>query len=392
MLELFIIILILITLLIYFIIDYRGPKSILLKQDIVFGMKCLRASELIVQEFDHEGNLWASRGMILYTLKPDRLEFIRTAHVPTGTSPFWLNNFTLFRRLTLRSECTEMTINEVGNICAFSAGKMWISKTYGRNFHRTMILPHFGRKVGRGMMSTGLLKQHDNGYYFGEYFNNPKRENVRIFTYNDADLTWNTRYVFMQGQIRHIHALQRDPYTDKLWICAGDEDNEALIGWSEDEFKNIHIIGHGSQIWRACQLVFTQEAILWGTDTGSEDLAGIYSWDKKEMSLKRIHKTDGAVFFGTRLKNGVCVMSTDREGFPNEGDDITRLLFFNEDKIITTIECGTWKYKKSGFRFNFAKLRLQRNQGNEFLAISVLNQKECSDGDLFLIHELQLPI
>jgi hypothetical protein len=116
-------------------------------------------------------------------------------------------------------------------------------------------------------------------------------------------------------------------------------------------------------------------------------LAGIYRWDRSTKNLTMLQRTNGAVFFGTRLANGTIVMSTDREGFPNEKDDRTRLFFLDMYDRITIITCGTWKYKKSGFRFNFAKLRFQRSQDNDSLAISVLNQREFSDGELLLFNE-----
>jgi hypothetical protein len=378
------------TLIIYLILDYFGPKRIPLKPDNAFGISCLRSKDLIVQEFDSNGNLWASRGMILYQLKKGNDKFIRMAHVPSSFSFFWLNNFRVFRRLTLRSECVEMTVTEDGYICAFSSGRMFKCSGIGKKFQKTFELPHYGIGFGRGIMSTGIIQVNDREFLFGEYFSNPQRTNVRIYKCKNNDMFWDTAYEFQPGQIRHIHALQSDSFTGKLWICTGDEDKEAIIGWSDDDYRNIIPIGQGSQIWRACQLVFTKEAVYWGTDTGSEGLAGIYRWDKESMELKQLQKIDGAIFFGTRLSNGTIVMSTDREGFLNENDDRTRLFIISKDDIITTIPCGTWNYKKSGFRFNFAKLRFQRNQGNDSLAISVLNQKEFPDGELLIFSEENL--
>jgi len=386
----FIIVLVVLTLIIYLIFDYSGPKRILLRPDIAFGMGCLRAKDLIVQEYDSKGNLWATRGLLVYYLSNGEDKFIKVTRVPSGFSFFWLNSFMIIRRLTLRPECIEMTVNEDGHICAFSSGRMWNSSGIGEKFMKTLKLPHYGMGVGRGIMSTGLIKVNGREFFFGEYFSNPERTSVRIYKYKYLHKLWEIAYEFLPGQIRHIHAIQKDPFTGKLWICTGDEDNEAMIGWSDDYFKNIIPIGQGSQIWRACQLVFTKEAVFWGTDTGSEDLAGIYRWDKKNMELTRLHKTGGAVFFGTRLTNGTIVMSTDREGFSNEKDDRTRLFILSKDDKIITITFGTWKYNKSGFRFNFAKLRFQRNQGNDSLAISVLNQKEFPDGELLLFTEENL--
>jgi hypothetical protein len=372
---------------VYLILDYFGPESIQLEQDIKFGMPCLRARDLIVQEFDSKGNLWATRGLIIYCLKNGDTIFKKAARVPSGFSFLWLNNFSIFRRYTIRSECIEMTINEAGHICAFSSGRMWNSRDCGKKFHRTLNLNHYGIGIGRGIMSTGLLKIKERDFLFGEYFSNSERQNVKILKYTDDIMTWDPVYIFHPGQIRHIHALQADPYTGKLWICTGDEDSEAMIGWSEDNFNTLVPIGIGSQKWRTCQLVFTEEAIYWGADTGSEDFAGIYKWEKQSQKLNRLQSIDGAIFYGTRLANGTIIMSTDREGFPNEKDEKTRLLIINEDNKITTIDCGTWKIKKPGFRFNFAKLRFQRTQGNNLLAISCLNQKEIPDGDLLIYSE-----
>lgn len=385
-----IIIFIVLFVLIYFILDYRGPGEISLQVDYVFNFKCFRAKELIVQEFDNKGKLWASRGMIIYCLDKGADKFIRTAHVPTGLSFFWLNNFTFFRRLTIRPECVEMTIADDGTICAFTSGKIWIKRSNSRKFVKTMKLPHFGIKVGRGLMSTGLLKINKHRFLFGEYFSNPQRTSVKIYEFENTKETWKIAYEFLPGEVRHIHALQKDPYTGLLWVCTGDEDKEAMIGWSANNFKTIVPIGKGSQKWRTCQLVFTENAVYWGADTGVSDEAGIYRWDKESLEYKKIQSIEGAIFFGTRLASGAVVMSTDRERFPNEVDDKTRLIIIDEDEKIRMTECGSWDYKKPGFRFNFAKLRFQRTQGGHLLAISCLNQKEIPDGDLIIINEKNL--
>ena len=89
MLLLYIIFFVLISLFIYLLVDYRGPKRIAVRPEIAFGMNCLRAKELIVQEVDKEGSIWATRGMLLYRLKKGEVKFIRVAHVPAGLSYLW---------------------------------------------------------------------------------------------------------------------------------------------------------------------------------------------------------------------------------------------------------------------------------------------------------------
>ncbi len=380
----FIFLVVILALTIYLVSDFIGPQRIKLKPSIAFGIDCMRARDLIVQEFDAKGNLWATRGFIVYCLRRGEKEFVRVARVPSGAFTFWFNNFRVIRKFTLRSECVEMTVNEEGKITAIASGLIWFSAGIGGDFQEIMKLDHFGIKIGRGVMSTGLLQTNTNEFFFGEYFNNPERTNVKIFGFNNISKSWVISYKFNPGQIRHIHALQRDPYTGRLWVCVGDEESEPMIGWSDDNYRSINPIGYGSQIWRTCQLVFTEEAIFWGTDSGSEDLAGIYRWDKKSMTLELVYKTEGAVFFASRLSNDTIVMSTDREGFPNEYDDKTRIIVLHTNGNINTITCGTWKYRKHGFRFNFAKLRFQRSSGDNSVVISVLNQKEFPESELLL--------
>jgi hypothetical protein len=371
-------------------LDYRGPKRILLQPENAFGISCFRSRDLIVQEFDSKGNLWASRGMILYQLKKGDDKFIRIAHVPSGFSFFWLNNFRVFRRLTLKPAIIETIVTGDGKICTLSAGYIWYGEVNGKKFKKTIKLSHYGFGVGRGILSNGLLLINDKLSFFGEYFRNKERTYVRIYKSKDTEQTWDIAYEFKPGTIRHIHALQADPYTGKLWICTGDKDNESMIGWSDDDYKNIVPIGQGSQIWRTCQLVFTKEAVYWGSDTGSIDLAGIYRWDKDMAKLTRLRHIKGGILFGTRLAKGTIVLSTDREGFPNEIDKKTRLFLINKNDKISHIECGTWNYTKRGYRYSFATLRFQRNQGFSSLAVSVLNQKEFPDGDLLLFPEENL--
>jgi hypothetical protein len=386
----FVILLIILSATIYLVSDYIGPQRIRLMPSNAFGIDCLKAKDLIVQEFDNDGNLWATRGYIIYRLSRGKNEFVRVAHVPSDFSIFWFNNFRIFRVITLRSENVEMTINEEGQITAFASGLIWFSAGHGQKFQKIKKLDHFGSHIGRGIMSTALLQAHKKELYVGEYFRNPERTNVKIFVLNSASIIWETSHEFKPGQIRHVHALQRDPYTNLLWICVGDEDNESMIGWSDDNYRNITPIGYGSQIWRTCQLVFTESAIYWGTDTGSIDLAGIYRWDKNSTEIKKVHGTQGAIFFSVKLRNGLIVMSTDREGFPNEKDDRTRLLLLDEKHQLRTLVCGKWNYKKHGFRFNFAKLRFQRNSGDNSLVVSVLNQKEYPESELLIYPEENL--
>ncbi len=373
---------------VYLINDFYGPNEIILKKKMVFGFEGQCASELIVQDYDKDHNLYATRGMVLYKLPNGGDRFQRVAKIPTGFSLFWLRNFSLFRKLTLRPECVEVVVKSSGHLVAMSAGKMWALTPSGSDFIPTMDLIHYG-KGDQGIFENGILSKNDSTVFFGEYFRNNDREEVKVYGSFNAGRDWKVQHAFKPGEIRHIHALLKDPYEDKLWICTGDDNGEPRIAWTVDDYKTIHPIGHGSQMWRATQLVFEKDYIYWGADTYEKDFAGIYRWHRKTQKVEKLSDVvDGAVFYATQLKNGTIIMNTSREGGKNEKDERTKMYVVNNAGDVKTKKMGTWE-KKSGFWFKYAKLRIPRSQGGPSLAITCLMQKEFANAELILIPEEQ---
>ena len=50
------------------LIEVGRVEEIKLKRDMAFGFTCLSAKDLIVQEYDKNRNIWATRSMIIYKL------------------------------------------------------------------------------------------------------------------------------------------------------------------------------------------------------------------------------------------------------------------------------------------------------------------------------------
>lgn len=382
-----ILLLIFTTLTVYLVRDYRGPLEIPLQQDYACGLTCLKADDLLVQGHDIEGNLWATRGMIAYRLSKGDSKFIRQYHVPTGFSIFWLRNFSIVRHLTLRPEAVELLPMPKGEACVMSAGRMWYRPPNGKDFQETLILPYYGIRHGQGVRNDGLVRLTDGTILLGESFLNKNRTNsVKIYSSENNGRTWQTAHEFQPGQIRHIHAIQQDPYTGKVWICTGDLDSESIIAWSSDGAKTFNSIGQESQIWRAFQLVFTKDALYWGTDTGSSKVSrGIYRWDRTTEKLTQIVDVSNEMFYATRLANGTIVMSTTCTGAKSEKDNKTRLKIVTDGKNVTSLVCGTRDSSKK-----YAKLRFQRDQGASSLYITSMNHKESNDADLIIISEEEL--
>ncbi len=371
------------TILSYLIYDYYGPSEIPLKAEEIGGLASHKAKNLVVQGYDDKGNLWATRGMIAYQLSKDNNKFIRQYHIPTGLSIFWVRNFSIIRQLTIRAECVELLPMSDGEACVMSAGHMWYRSAKGKDFKKTFTLPHFGKGIGLGVRNDGLTRLDDGTIFFGEYFINKHRTNVRVFISNNNGKNWKVAYDFKPGRIRHIHAIQKDPYTNKIWICTGDGNKESMIAWSNDYGKTLNPIGQGDQRWRVTQLIFTKNAIYWGVDSQYVNATGIYKWDRSTYELTNIVKFPKETLYGTRLAEGTIVLGTN--SFNDSIKSQAYLEIFTQDDNVSTLEIGTKKSNKI-----FAKLRFPREQNGSSLYITCLNLREYSDADLIVIPEEKL--
>ncbi len=371
----------------YFILDYYGPREIMVKSDTVLGMPVFRVEdeELIVQEYDKEGSLWVTRGMWAYQMKPGANKFVRQFHIPTGLSIFWLRNFSLIRRLTLRSECVELLLLADKKALAMSAGRIWYRAGMKEKFQESLTLRHYGIGIGQGIRNDGWDILKDGRILFGEYFRNKNRSNVRLYSSQDNGENWRVAHEFPPGKIRHIHAIQQDPYIDKAWVLAGDNNHEPMISWTGDGGNTQNTIGQGIQKYRATQLVFTNNYLFWGADTDHPKHIGIYRYDRKLKKTEKFFSTKGVVLYATRLAGGTIVMSTQStKGSLSKKETKTRLIIIQDEKKVFSTIFGEMDSPK-----RYAKLRFQRRQGNNSLVITVLNHKKYNN-DLFIIPEHSL--
>lgn len=123
--------------------------------------------------------------------------------------------------------------------------------------HRRPLPPSSGTM---GVLPTAVCVD-DGRVYLGEY---PLDETTpRLLASDDRGRSWTT--VLALPEVRHVHGVHRDPYTGDVWLTTGDRDAECRIGRLRDgEFRTV---GSGSQQWRAVDLAFTRDAVLWGVDS-----------------------------------------------------------------------------------------------------------------------------
>lgn len=151
-----------------------------------------------------------------------------------------------------------------------------------------------------GVLPMGVCI-HDGEIYLGEY---PLDDGAvpRILRSSDVGRTWTPALEL--PDVRHIHSIQTDPYTDDLWVTTGDTDIECRIGrLSDGEFE---VVGEGDQRWRAVELVFTPSSIIWGMDCVYADQNHIFRLDRDEINQENtrpepVATVSNSVYFSASL-------------------------------------------------------------------------------------------
>ena len=164
--------------------------------------------------------------------------------------------------------------------------------------------------------------------FLGEYALNFERKMpVTLYRSRDGGRTFAAIFEFAPGEVRHIHFLQWDPYTNCLWLGTGDADSECWIYRSQDG-ETWEKVGGGSQLWRAVGVSFRPEALFWGTDAGSD--AGehpnyVMRLDRTTLALTKVLEIQGPCHGNATLKDGTLLVSTGVEGGVNEKDHCAHL-------------------------------------------------------------------
>ncbi len=159
--------------------------------------------------------------------------------------------------------------------------------------------------IEKGSRPMNLCQAQDGTIYYGEYCYNPNRKPMRIFQSKDNGDTWSVAYEFKDGEINHIHGIFNDEYTNRLWVATGDDDEACIFGYTEDGFKTFIKEYSGSQQYRVCVPLFTEDEIVFATDSQYEQNV-IRSINRKTGEVKDWQKIQGSGIYA--VQNGDLMM------------------------------------------------------------------------------------
>lgn len=158
--------------------------------------------------------------------------------------------------------------------------------------------------VGSNPLCTPVVVAGSDGpvLYYGEYRPNRERSPVHIWRSRDCGRSFEAAWTFTG--VRHVHGVFHDPFMPHtFWVTTGDDDSESAIWRSDDNFGSLDRVISGGQQARAVDLVFTRDAVYFGSDTPREQNA-IYRLDRATRTVHTQAKTPGSIFWGRRTPDG----------------------------------------------------------------------------------------
>ncbi len=236
-----------------------------------------------------DGIIWASKREVIFQSKDGGISWQKVINLPLNPGNY------LKSRTRLSSRLFRMNINHIQIV----KNRFLVAIGFGRIF-RIAIDANFKLLNTSSLVGKRPLVfcQTPSGkLLYGEYRGNPKRTPISIWQSSDAGKSWIAACSF--DNIRHIHGVFYDSFEDCLWITTGDDNKESAIWKSSLDFSDIERVLTGNQQTRAITLQFTADRVFYGTDTPLE-VNSLYSFSRKDFSLKKIAEVNGSVFHSCR--------------------------------------------------------------------------------------------
>ena len=122
--------------------------------------------------------------------------------------PVWWRNLSVSSRLTFRlfrDGFHALAVLASGHIVAAVPGAI-LTLAPGEDEFRV------SHRILRGTRPLHIAVTPDDHVFWGEYFDNPGRDEVHIYASADRGATWNVAYTFPRGAIRHVHNIVYDQW------------------------------------------------------------------------------------------------------------------------------------------------------------------------------------
>lgn len=259
-----------------------------------------------------------SRGLGLYGSNDYGVNWRRYGVIPSTKKERWLHLFAPYQRLIRggvtcgirvadgHDEQTETDSLEDAAWILMSGGMLYLMSENGQR-----VEPFWQLHNGRRTLHRGICFLSPN-LYIGDYWANPERQPVSLYEVNVTTKEERIFYQFSAGSVRHIHNVEIDPFTGRLWISTGDEDHECQICHFDVATGKRKLLGEGSQQWRAVSFTFQRDAIYWGTDNPL-GINQIWRYDRISGNICNIGTVQGPIYYSKSMQSNALTNHTQED-------------------------------------------------------------------------------
>ncbi len=244
-------------------------------------------------EWDTPEYLIVARRNILYEVNRNNLKIKNK--IGTFPLPFW-------KRILIRSVLMQRFFRGFFyNVIVLQNKDIFV--TFGKSIGLIKSNGEFkklsGIKKPFRVLRNSIAEDEDGNIYFGEYSSNKNRKTVSIYKYSPGKESIETRYTFNNNQIRHIHGIYYDKYSNSLWCLTGDVKDECKIIQTFDGFETMKVIGSGDETWRAVSILFAKDAVYYAMDAEFQKNK-IFMINRSNFNRTELTGIDGPVYYSIK--------------------------------------------------------------------------------------------
>jgi hypothetical protein len=280
-------------------------------------------------------------------------------HVPVGLLIAFLSSFRIIRRL-LRLDKMNVLPVDTGVVILYRGF------CYIYSFQSNILTKTLKLRNCRNILHNAITRCSNGDIYFGEYGSNYDYKKVPIYVSKDNGESWKICFEFESREIRHIHGVFEDIYTNTLWVCTGDTNNESKIIQTNFDFSILKIIGSGSQDFRTCSIFFSNQYVYWNMDSHIDDSYSIV-YNRSTGVVEKCFRFPGPVIYTKQFEDGYFMTSTSQEVGPSVKDNLVHVyLSTNFKEWIEVIKFEHDGFNKKYFKFGLVGFSLGAQTTNDF--------------------------
>jgi hypothetical protein len=223
--------------------------------------------------------------------------------------------------------------------------------------------------VLRGTRPLHLVAAPSDHIFWGEYFDNPQRDEVHIYASSDRGAHWDVAYTFPKCTIRHVHNIVYDEWENCFWVLTGDQSSECRILRASCDFKNVDLVLSGNQQARSAALVPTRDALYFSSDTQLET-NHVYRLSRRG-NLSKVAALNSSSIYGCSVGNALFFSTMVEPSAINSERNVC--LYGSPDGVRwpRVLQCKKDRWPMGWFQYGNASLPDGKNTTN-LLAVTTI--------------------